>query len=82
MSDTAPGPRAPARWATLLLWVVPALWSSNYLIARLAHGVVHPHVLALGRWTLALALLLPFVGATLTFLYIFYATLLAKTVVH
>jgi drug/metabolite transporter (DMT)-like permease len=55
----------PARWAEVLVWVVPALWSSNYLIARLAHGVVHPHVLALGRWTLALALLLPFVGATL-----------------
>ena len=55
----------PARWASVLLWVVPALWSSNYLIARLAHGVVAPHVLALGRWTLALALMLPFVGAAL-----------------
>jgi drug/metabolite transporter (DMT)-like permease len=55
----------PARWASVLVWVVPALWSSNYLIARLAHGVVAPHVLALGRWGLALALMLPFVGATL-----------------
>jgi drug/metabolite transporter (DMT)-like permease len=54
-----------ATWAQVLLWVVPALWSSNYLIARLAHGVVTPHVLALGRWSLALALMLPFVGAAL-----------------
>jgi drug/metabolite transporter (DMT)-like permease len=54
-----------ARWAPLLLWVVPALWSSNYIIARLAHGVVAPHLLAFGRWSLALALMLPFVGAAL-----------------
>ncbi len=53
------------RWATALLFVVPALWSSNYVIARLADGVVHPHALAFGRWALALALLLPFVGAEL-----------------
>ena len=53
------------RWATALLFAVPALWSSNYVIARLADGVVHPHALAFGRWALALALLLPFVGAEL-----------------
>lgn len=50
-----------ARLAQVLLWVVPALWSSNYVIARLAHGVITPHLLALGRWTLALAIMLPFV---------------------
>lgn len=55
----------PAPWAHVLLWVVPALWSSNYLIARASHGVIAPHALAMGRWTLAVALLLPFVGATL-----------------
>ena len=55
----------PARWASVLLWVVPALWSFNYLIARLANGVVAPHMLALGRWSLALLLMLPFVGAGL-----------------
>lgn len=54
-------PATRARLATLLLWVVPALWSSNYIIARLSQGVVTPHLLALGRWTLALALMLPFV---------------------
>lgn len=70
-----PGPTAqpPVRgfeskvrpWTTLLLWGVPALWSSNYLIARLADGVVAPHTLAFGRWLLALLLMLPFVGAGL-----------------
>lgn len=51
---------APVAW---LLWVVPAMWSSNYIIARLSVGVIHPHVLALGRWSLALALVLPWVWA-------------------
>jgi drug/metabolite transporter (DMT)-like permease len=49
----------------MLLWIVPALWSSNYLIARLADGVVAPHALAFGRWVLALALMLPFVAREL-----------------
>jgi drug/metabolite transporter (DMT)-like permease len=57
--------RSGARWASVLLWVVPALWSSNYAIARASVGVVSPHVLAAGRWALALALMLPFVGAAL-----------------
>ena len=50
-----------AKIAQVLLWVVPALWSSNYLIARLANGVIAPHLLALGRWSLAAALMLPWV---------------------
>lgn len=49
-----------ARRARILLFVVPALWSTNYLIARLSDGVIAPHLLALGRWCLAAALLLPF----------------------
>lgn len=53
----APNPR---RIAWLLLWVTPALWSSNYLIARAADGVITPHLLALLRWSLAFALMLPF----------------------
>lgn len=53
--------RAHPQLARLLVWVVPGLWSSNYIIARLSVDVIHPHVLALGRWLLALALLLPFV---------------------
>ena len=54
-----------ARWAQVLLFVVPALWSTNYLIARLANGRVGPHTLALGRWALAAALMLPFVWPVL-----------------
>ncbi len=48
------------RIAYALLWITPLLWSSNYLIARAANGVIAPHVLALGRWVLAFAVLLPF----------------------
>ena len=58
-------PAQRLRLARVLLWLVPALWSSNYVIARAAHGVITPHVLALGRWSLALGLMLPFVGAVL-----------------
>lgn len=53
------------RLAWLLLWLTPALWSSNYLIARAADGVVTPHVLALLRWGLAFALMLPFTARAL-----------------
>ena len=56
---------AHPRLAQALLFVVPALWSSNYLIARLARDAIHPHGLAFWRWALALALMLPFVGAGL-----------------
>ena len=51
--------------AQLLLWITPALWSSNYIIARASDGVIAPHALAMGRWTLALALLLPLSGGAL-----------------
>jgi drug/metabolite transporter (DMT)-like permease len=58
-------PAARARWAGVLLWVVPALWSSNYVIARAASGVISPHLLALGRWSVALLIMLPFVWSGL-----------------
>lgn len=51
------------RLALALLWLTPALWSSNYLIARSADGHIAPHALALGRWLLAAALMAPFVRA-------------------
>ena len=41
------------RIALWLMWVTPALWSVNYIVARSASGVVEPHMLALGRWALA-----------------------------
>ena len=58
-------PAAPSRRAQWLLWTVPALWSSNYIIARAAEGVIAPHALAAGRWLLAAAVLLPFVATVL-----------------
>jgi drug/metabolite transporter (DMT)-like permease len=45
------------RVAFALLFIAPALWSVNYLVARWAPGVIAPHMLALGRWALAAALL-------------------------
>ncbi len=39
--------------ALILLWVVPALWTVNYIVARKAPGIIGPHLLALGRWALA-----------------------------
>ena len=61
--------RSRHRLALTLLWVTPALWSSNYVIARAASGVVAPHVLALGRWTLALLLMLPWVWRDIAAMY-------------
>ncbi len=58
-------PPAPARAAQALLWVVPALWSCNYLVARAADGLIGPHLLAIGRWSLAALLMLPFAGSGL-----------------
>lgn len=46
-------PESRQRLALALLWITPALWSVNYIVARKAPGVVEPHMLALGRWLLA-----------------------------
>jgi drug/metabolite transporter (DMT)-like permease len=56
---TGPEPTRRQRLALALLWVVPLVWSSNYLIARAAPGVIAPHSLALARWSLAFVLMLP-----------------------
>jgi len=48
---------AHVRLATALIFVAPALWSVNYLVARWAPGVIAPHMLALMRWVLAALLL-------------------------
>jgi drug/metabolite transporter (DMT)-like permease len=58
-------PTTAHRIALALLWITPALWSSNYVIARAADGVIAPHALALWRWTLAFVLLLPFSAGAL-----------------
>jgi drug/metabolite transporter (DMT)-like permease len=41
------------RLARIAIWVVPALWAVNYIVARRAPGVIEPYALALGRWALA-----------------------------
>jgi len=49
-----PQPHSHARQlAHVLVFVTPALWSVNYLVARWAPGVIAPHALALGRWIVA-----------------------------
>lgn len=58
--------RRRQRLALALLWIVPLVWSSNYLIARAAAGVIAPHTLALGRWSLAFVLMLPLAWPGLT----------------
>lgn len=39
--------------AIALLFITPAFWSVNYLVARSAPGVIGPHLLALLRWSVA-----------------------------
>jgi drug/metabolite transporter (DMT)-like permease len=46
-------PEALRALALALIWVIPAFWTVNYVVARTAPGVVEPHMLALGRWGLA-----------------------------
>ena len=53
----ASSPESRQRLALMLLWIAPAMWTVNYLVARTAPGVVQPHVLALARWSLAGAIL-------------------------
>jgi len=47
------GAAGAQRLAYALLFITPALWSVNYLVARWAPGVIAPHMLALGRWVVA-----------------------------
>jgi drug/metabolite transporter (DMT)-like permease len=44
---------AEVRLAQALVFITPLLWSVNYLVARWAPGVIAPHALALGRWSVA-----------------------------
>ncbi len=41
------------RLALALLFITPALWAVNALVARKAPGVIEPHLLAMLRWLLA-----------------------------
>lgn len=62
MPDSA---QRQTRLALVLLWLVPALWAVNYIVARKAPGVIGPHLLALGRWGLAALVLLLLSGSEL-----------------
>ena len=46
--------------AYFLVFLTPAMWSANYIVARAAPGSIGPHLLAFSRWFLALCLMLPF----------------------
>ena len=48
-----PGTERQRRLAQLLIWLTPAFWAFNYIIARKAPGVIEPYALALGRWSVA-----------------------------
>ena len=48
------------RLAQVLLFITPLFWSMNYIGARSAVGHIGGHQLALGRWLLALLIMLPF----------------------
>ena len=51
---------ASPRWILALFFLVPALMAVNYVLGRLALGLVAPHMLALLRWALAGLILLVF----------------------
>jgi drug/metabolite transporter (DMT)-like permease len=54
--------RLPARWSTVCLFLcAPLLFAGNMVVARAMSGTLAPATLALGRWTVAAALLLPLV---------------------
>ena len=50
-------PEHRKQWAFALIFIAPALWSVNYLVARSAAATVAPHALAFGRWLIAFLLL-------------------------
>ncbi|MCW0232528.1 MAG: DMT family transporter [Ferrovibrio sp.] len=47
----------------LLLWLPPAFWAGNLVLGRGLAETMPPVTLAVGRWLVALLLLLPFVAA-------------------
>jgi len=63
-SGAAPD-RRDRRLALVLLFIAPALFASNMLIARWVADAVPPNALDFWRWFTTLALLLPLAGASL-----------------
>ncbi|MGH6912158.1 MAG: DMT family transporter [Geminicoccales bacterium] len=57
------GARAPAAWLAspyLLLALAILFWAGNFVVGRAARGVLPPIAFNFWRWTIALAVLLPF----------------------
>jgi drug/metabolite transporter (DMT)-like permease len=54
------------RLARILLFITPALWAVNYIVAKAAIGHIEPHALTLLRWSIAFLLMLPFACRELT----------------
>ncbi len=48
---------SPETLARVLFFLAPAFWTVNYLVARWAPGEAAPHILALGRWSIAIVLM-------------------------
>lgn len=65
MANNVTASRTEARNAYLLLLVMPLFFSSNIVIARGIGDAVPPFTLALLRWALAVAILLPFTWTSL-----------------
>jgi drug/metabolite transporter (DMT)-like permease len=46
-------PSRRRQWAVALMFVTPAFWSVNYVVARSASHTIAPHMLAFWRWLVA-----------------------------
>ena len=46
-------PERRVKLALALIWFAPSLWAVNYIVGRMAPGVIDAHSLALGRWMIA-----------------------------
>ncbi len=64
-TEAEPAEAASERSALIMLWIVPALFATNNVAARLADGTVSPVALAFWRWAVTVAVLLPMVGGQL-----------------
>lgn len=66
-TDGQPDPAAQREraFAMVLLFIVPALFTSNVVVARAVNDTVPPFALAYWRWMLAFLLFLPVVGPEL-----------------
>ncbi len=56
---------ARRRLARALIFIAPGLFAANYVVGRLAPGVIEPHLLAFLRWLFALVLMLCFAAPEL-----------------